>query len=141
SPLVSAHIGVLPPTLRVLAVPRVRNVATLGGHLAQADPHTDLPPILVALGARALVVSTAGERWIDVEKLFVGERRTSLRRSELIRAVFIPDQRDGAAYEKCTTLSASHDWPAVGIAVNFALDGERIAAPRVAVGAAQPTPV
>ena len=51
---------------------RIRNVATLGGHLAHGDPHMDLPPILMTLGARVRAASRRGERWIDMADLFVG---------------------------------------------------------------------
>ena len=42
-------------TLRTLSNVRVRNVATVGGALAHADPHMDLPPLLAALGARVII--------------------------------------------------------------------------------------
>jgi aerobic carbon-monoxide dehydrogenase medium subunit len=41
---------------------RVRNVATVGGNLAHGDPHMDLPPLLIALGASVRVVGPSGER-------------------------------------------------------------------------------
>src|SRR6266404_4427959 len=43
---------------------RVRNVATIGGNLAHADPHMDLPPVLIALGASVRAVKPGGERTI-----------------------------------------------------------------------------
>jgi len=46
---------VITRTLRTLSNVRVRNVATLGGHLAHGDPHTDLPPLLSALGVAVLL--------------------------------------------------------------------------------------
>ena len=48
---------------------RVRNVATIGGNLAHADPHMDLPPTLIALDARVRAASSAGEREIAVDAL------------------------------------------------------------------------
>src|SRR5688572_12094957 len=48
--------------LRTLSNVRVRNVATVGGALAHADPHMDLPPLLAALGARVFLHGKAGER-------------------------------------------------------------------------------
>ena len=72
SPAVRDAAPVIVQTLRTLSNVRVRNVATIGGHLAHADPHTDLPPVLVALGARITVVGAAGERSIAVADLGVG---------------------------------------------------------------------
>jgi len=108
---VRAHAPVITTTLRTLSNVRVRNVATVGGHLAHADPHMDLPPVLIALGARVTVAGPGGERTIPVEDLFKSYFETVLRRNELITALIVPAQ--GArlsAYLKCTT-RAVHDWP------------------------------
>ena len=59
---VRAHAPVITQTLRTLSNVRVRNVATVGGSLAHADPHMDLPPVLIALGAHVVVTGRAGER-------------------------------------------------------------------------------
>jgi carbon-monoxide dehydrogenase medium subunit len=96
---------------------RVRNVARLGGHLAHGDPHTDLPPLLSALGAVATIAGPAGERRAAVESLYSGYLETTLARNELIVRVDVPAMgRKQAAYLKCTTRSMD-DWPAVGVAV------------------------
>lgn len=110
-------------TLLTLSNVRVRNVARLGGHLAHGDPHTDLPPLLSALGASATLVGAGGERRVPVESLYAGYLETTLARDELIVRVDVPAMGSRrAAYLKCTTRSAD-DWPAVGVAVM--LDGER----------------
>src|SRR5882672_5145406 len=75
---------VIARTLRTLANVRVRNVATVGGHLAHADPHMDLPPVLIALGARVSVVDPKGERTIPLEQLHAGYLETTLGHSELL---------------------------------------------------------
>ena len=94
-------------TLRTLANVRVRNVATVGGHLAHADPHMDLPPVLSALGAQVTIVGPAGERTLAIEALSTGYYETVLRRDELITTLTVaPLRRRRAAYLKCTTRSA-----------------------------------
>ena len=106
-------------TLLRLSNVRVRNVACLGGHLAHGDPHTDLPPLLSALGATALIAGPGGERRAPVESLYAGYLETTLARNELIVRVDVPAMgRKQAAYLKCTTRSMD-DWPAVGVAVCF----------------------
>jgi carbon-monoxide dehydrogenase medium subunit len=108
---------VIARTLRTLSNVRVRNVATVGGALAHADPHMDLPPLLAALGARVRIAGKGGERTIPVEDLYAGYLETTLKRNELITCVEIPALgKRRAAYLKCTTRSAD-DWPAVGVAV------------------------
>src|SRR5262249_61634483 len=105
---------VIARTLRTLANVRVRNVATVGGHLAHADPHMDLPPVLSALGAQVTIVGPAGGRTPAVEALSTGYYETVLPRDELITTLTVaPLRRRRAAYLKCTTPSAD-DWPALG---------------------------
>jgi carbon-monoxide dehydrogenase medium subunit len=72
SAAVSGHAPVITRTLRTLSNVRVRNVATVGGHLAHGDPHMDLPPVLIALGAQVSVAGRSGARTIPVEELFAG---------------------------------------------------------------------
>jgi carbon-monoxide dehydrogenase medium subunit len=110
-------------TLRSLSNVRVRNVARLGGHLAHGDPHTDLPPLLSALGATVIIAGPGGERTVPIESLYAGYLETTLKRSELITRIDVPAMgKRRAAYLKCTTRTVD-DWPAVGVAV--CLDGER----------------
>jgi carbon-monoxide dehydrogenase medium subunit len=108
---------VIARTLRTLSNVRVRNVATLGGALAHADPHMDLPPLLSALGARVKIAGKGGKRTLPVEDLYAGYLENTLKAGELITHVEIPPLgKRRAAYLKCTTRSAD-DWPAVGVAV------------------------
>jgi carbon-monoxide dehydrogenase medium subunit len=140
SAAVRAHAPVITRTMRTLSNIRVRNVATIGGSLAHADPHMDLPPVLIALGAQVVAAGPAGERTIPVEKLFAGYYETVLARNELITSVVIPAQGDRrAAYLKCTT-RAVHDWPALGVAVAVERDGATVRDARVVVSAATETP-
>ena len=140
SPVVRNQAPVIIRTLRTLSSVRVRNVATVGGHLAHADPHMDLPPLLIALGASITIVSPAGERILPLDKLYLGYLETTLGRSELIAGVTVPAQGSRrAAYLKCTTRSAD-DWPALGVAVVLDTDGAVVRDARVVIGAATDTP-
>src|SRR5205085_8167486 len=104
SAAVRRHAPVITRTLRTLSNIRVRNVATIGGHLAHADPHMDLPPVLIALNARVVVAAPKGGRTLPVEALFSGYFETVLARDELISALIIPAQRRRrSAYLQCTT--------------------------------------
>jgi len=133
---VRAHAPVITTTLRTLSNVRVRNVATVGGHLAHADPHMDLPPVLIALGARVTVAGPGGERTIPVEDLFKSYFETVLRRNELITALIVPAQgARRSAYLKCTT-RAVHDWPALGVAVSVESDGSAVRTARIVISAA-----
>jgi carbon-monoxide dehydrogenase medium subunit len=134
---VSRSFPVVSRALRTLSNVRIRNVATLGGHLAHGDPHMDLPPILLTLGARIAIAGREGMRWIGIEEFFRGYYQTALAPTELITEVQIPAQpRDAHTwYAKYTALSAD-DWPAVGAAVWYRLESGSIAEARIAIGAA-----
>jgi aerobic carbon-monoxide dehydrogenase medium subunit len=136
SPVVARAAPVIPRAMRRLSNIRVRNVATIGGNLAHGDPHMDLPPILIALGAEVAVAGPKGERTIAVEDLFAGYFETVLAKNELIAALRIPSQgQSRAAYLKVTTGSAE-DWPALGVATALDSDGGTIKSARVVVSAA-----
>ncbi|HTJ94896.1 MAG TPA: FAD binding domain-containing protein, partial [Pararobbsia sp.] len=123
SPLVKEGWPLLARTLRTLSNVRVRNVATIGGNLAHADPHMDMPPVLSALGALVTVKGPRGERTVRVEDLSTGYYETVLARDELISEVIVPPQAGRpAAYMKVTT-RAAHDWPALGVAVVLEMKG------------------
>ncbi len=127
---------VITRTMTTLSNVRVRNVATVGGALAHGDPHMDLPPVLIALGAKITIVGPKGERSLALEDLFSGYYETVLEKNELISEVHVPSQGSKkAAYMKVTTGSAD-DWPAVGIAVTLESDGKAIKSARVVVSAA-----
>src|SRR6185503_7969959 len=66
SPAVRNQAPVICRALRTLSNVRVRNVATLGGHLAHADPHMDLPPVLIALGAQVSTVDAKSGRTLPL---------------------------------------------------------------------------
>jgi len=123
-------------TMLTLSNVRVRNVATVGGALAHGDPHMDLPPVLMALGATLTVISPKGERKIALEDFFTGYYETVLDKNELIAEAHVPAQgAKRAAYMKVTTGSAD-DWPALGVAVVIEADGKAIKSARVVVSAA-----
>jgi carbon-monoxide dehydrogenase medium subunit len=141
SPVVNRHLPVVADALPMLSNVRVRNVATLGGQLAHADPHTDLPPILIALGARLVAVGPEGERTIDAADLVSGYYQTVLKGNELLTDVRVPAQGSRrAAYLKWTTRSAD-DWPALGVAIVLDVDAGLVRDARIVVSAATERPM
>jgi aerobic carbon-monoxide dehydrogenase medium subunit len=91
---------------------QVRNRGTIGGSLAHADPASDVPAILLALGARVEIRSVGGERSLPLAELVLGPFTTALAEGELITAVVVPEPPpgSGSAYE-----SVEH--PASGFAL------------------------
>ncbi len=138
---VKKRAPVIVDTLRTLSNVRVRNVATLGGHLAHGDPHMDLPPVLMALDAQVVTFASAGSRTLAVADLYTGYYETALARNELISEVVVPAQAGRrSAYVKLTTRGAD-DWPTLGIAVSFVTDGGVLRDARFVVSAATERPL
>ena len=119
---------------RAVASPRVRNVATMGGVLADADYASDPPSMLVASKAVAEVASVRGSRRIPVAELIVGHYATSLEEDELITRVLVPRPNGRATYRKLRTRS-QEDRPSSSVAA--VVDGETV---RVVVGAVSDRP-
>lgn len=135
SPDVMRHVPVIVHALRTLSNPRTRNVATIGGHLAHADPHLDLPPVLAALDAQLKIIGPQGERTIPVATLIRGYLNTDLGPGEIIAEVTVPgDPGRRVVYWKYTARSAD-DWPALGIAAALSE-----ASVRIVIGAATDKP-
>jgi carbon-monoxide dehydrogenase medium subunit len=118
---------------------RIRNVATLGGNLAEADYASDPPAVLASLGATCTARSASGSRSIAVSDLITGFYETSLEHGEVITEIQVPapagDRRVG--YQKYISRS-SEDRPCVGVAARADFDGQAVAALDVVVGAVAP---
>lgn len=69
---------------------RVRNVGTIGGNLCFAEPHSDPATLLIALGARVLLVSRSGQRIVPLEDFIKGPLVTDIRPGELMVSVQLP---------------------------------------------------
>jgi aerobic carbon-monoxide dehydrogenase medium subunit len=81
--------------------PAVRNRGTIGGNIAHADPASDLPTVLVALGARIVAVGPRGERTIEAAQFFTGIMSTALGDDEILSTIVIPAvPGQGSAYAK-----------------------------------------
>ena len=106
---------ILAHTFSLVASPRVRNQATVGGVLADADYASDPPAMLCAMGARAGARSPDGGREISIEELITGYYETSLHPNELLVEVRIPRNVEQAVYRKFRSRS-SEDRPCVAVA-------------------------
>jgi carbon-monoxide dehydrogenase medium subunit len=111
------------PTLRrafgLVASPRVRNQATVGGVLADADYASDPPAMLAALGARVELRSVRGRREVSVEELILDYYETCIGADELLVAVHVPPEPERATYRKFRSRSRE-DRPCVAVAATHA---------------------
>lgn len=120
---------------------RVRNQATLGGNLAEADYASDPPTVLLALDASVRVASATGERLVPISEFLVGFFTTDLGPNEILTEVLIPNAhaKKRMVYLKYRSRS-SEDRPCVGVAAVAGFDDGLCTGLSLAVGAACETP-
>jgi aerobic carbon-monoxide dehydrogenase medium subunit len=96
---------------------RVRNAATVGGNLSEADYASDPPCVLVAMRARVTARRPKGAREIPLTDLFKGFYETALAPDEILTELIVPDPLPGSrsVYIKYVSRS-SEDRPCVGMA-------------------------
>lgn len=124
SDVIRARYAILADTAAVIADPLVRNLATVGGNLAHADPANDHPATMLALRASVVAKSAKGERVIQIDELFVDTFQTSLRPDEILTEIRIPKPatsgKSGGAYLKLERKVG--DFAIAGVAVYLVLD-------------------
>ena len=122
SDVIRARYAILADTAAVIADPLVRNLATVGGNLAHADPANDHPATMLALRASVVARSAKGERVIPIDELFVDTFQTSLRPDEILTEIRIPKPapKSGGAYLKLERKVG--DFAIAGVAVYLVLD-------------------
>ena len=95
--------------------PQVRHRGTLGGSLAHADPASDLPAVVLALGGTLVVTGPHGEREIASRDFFTGFLESALEPDELLTEVRIPKlETEGWSFQKFNR--RAQDWAIVGVA-------------------------
>jgi aerobic carbon-monoxide dehydrogenase medium subunit len=115
---IARAVPLLPLAAAVISDPLIRNRATLGGSLAEANPRGDWPPVVLAAGATIHLRGRDGERVVPARDFFTtdgtgfGNKATTLRRGELLTAVTMPA---ASPLTRCTYLKRMH--PASGHAM------------------------
>jgi carbon-monoxide dehydrogenase medium subunit len=142
SPLVQQHAPLLAEVYSSVATVRIRNVATVGGGIAHADPAQDPPPGLIALDASIKLVSKNGERTLPITEVFQDYYETAIQPGELLTDVVIPALPASAktVYLKFLPRTAD-DYATVSVAARGEVADGAVRNLRVALGAAGSTPV
>ena len=143
SAAVRARCPVLAAVARHVANIRVRNVGTVGGNLAFADPHSDLATLFLALDARVQLASPRGRRELSLDDFVRGPWETARAADELLTSVTLTPwpERTAAAYVKFGV----HERPTLGVAVALRLEpaangAASVAEARLAIGCVDPRP-
>jgi carbon-monoxide dehydrogenase medium subunit len=121
SPVVRQRYRLLIDTSRVIADPLVRNMATVGGNVAHADPANDHPAAMLAMNAIVVATGPNGERTIPITSFFVDTFQTALQPAELLTEIRVPTPPalSGGAYVKLERKVG--DYAIVGVAAQVTL--------------------
>src|SRR5438105_407816 len=129
--LKSSHIVKCAPLLKAavahVAHPAIRNRGTIGGSLAQADPASELPACMLALGATIVVRGPGGERRFAAEEFFTGIYETKLGPRDLLVAIEVPVARKGSAHFFQEFARRHGDYAIAGLAAQAVLQGDGFA--------------
>lgn len=146
-PLIRGHAPILTQVAERFASPAIRNVATLGGNVANASPAGDGVAALWALDARVEALTPAGRLVRPIEAVVRGPGRLGVPPGSVLIAFRVPVRGggEGSAFYKLVNRA----WPehpmaisVASVAVRLRLDAAgRVALARVVLGAVAPTPV
>jgi carbon-monoxide dehydrogenase medium subunit len=126
SPVVRGAIPLVPKAISYIGHLQNRNRGTVGGSIAHADPASELPATVSALGATMVVRSAGGERLIPTDEFFVGPLSTALEAGEMLCDIRIPIK--SAARSHIIELSTrTGDFALAGVAGQLSMEGEKVA--------------
>jgi aerobic carbon-monoxide dehydrogenase medium subunit len=133
SPVVRERLPMLSEAAAQIGDAQVRNMGTIGGSLAHADPAADLPAVMLALGAELVAVGPKGRRALPVDRFFVKLFTTTLSPGELLTEIRVPlpPPGSGGAYAKLPHPASRY--AVVGVAAMVTVSGRKITEARVAI--------
>ena len=120
----------------------VRNSGTLGGNVANGSPIGDSMPLLIALGANLVLMSTRGHRELPLEQLYTGYRQNNMAPDELLAWIKVPKavpQEFSRVYK--VSKRFDDDISALCLAVALHLEGGQVVRASIGVGGVAATPV
>ncbi|MDQ0137731.1 carbon-monoxide dehydrogenase medium subunit [Neorhizobium galegae] len=115
-PLIARHAPLVEAAYHHVAHFTVRNRGTLGGNLVHADPASEMPMIMLVLGAEMHVASAAASRVVPAEEFFLGTYVTAIEEDELLMAISLPKRQAGQrhAFEEVSLRKGDFAVSAVG---------------------------
>lgn len=124
----------LPEAASWIGDPMVRNRGTVGGNIAHADPASDLPTVLTALGATMQIAGEGGSRSVAAADFFTGLFETAMGEDELLTGVTIPAKASGTGTAYSKLFNPASRYAIVGAAVSVKMNGSTCESATVAIG-------
>jgi carbon-monoxide dehydrogenase medium subunit len=121
------HCPIVPFTAGQIGDPQVRHCGTLGGTLAHGDPASDMPAVMLALGADLVARGKGGERVISAAEFFTGVFQTALAPDEVLVEARVPKLAASTGWSYMKASRRAQDWATVGVAALVHRDNGSIA--------------
>src|SRR5829696_9169444 len=137
--LLGGRWGTLGAAAPLISDPIIRNLGTVCGSLAHADPQGDWGSALLAMDAEVVARGPDGSRTISLRELFEGPFVTSLAPTEIITEARVPDPGPAAGGTYLKLERKVGDFATVGVAVHLAMDDGRVGKAGIALTAVGPT--
>jgi carbon-monoxide dehydrogenase medium subunit len=115
-PLLREHCPIVSFTAAQIGDPPVRHRGTLGGTLSHGDPASDMPAVILALGAELVARGPSGERAIPATEFFVGVFETALAPDEVLVEARVPKLGASTGWAFLKASRRAQDWATVGVA-------------------------
>jgi carbon-monoxide dehydrogenase medium subunit len=131
SALVRAKCPLLAETASAIGDVQVRNMGTMGGSVAHADPSADYPAALQALEAKVVIRGAKGERTVSTADFFVDSFATTLEPGEIIREIVVPVEEAGVGTSYQKNVQPASGFAIVGVAVRIKRSGGKITLARI----------
>ena len=132
-PLLQEHCPIVSATAAQIGDPQVRHRGTIGGSLAHGDPASDLPAVMLALGAELVASGTGGERTIPAAEFFTGVFETALRPAEVLTEIRVPKLGGSTGWSYVKFHRRAQDWATVGVAALVHRDNGNVAGASIAL--------
>ena len=133
SPVIRANCPLLAETASHIGDVQVRNMGTLGGSIAHADPAADYPAALLALEAQVRLVSARSDRTIAAEEFFQDAFTTAIEPGEILIEIIVPVEGQSEGYRYQKVAHPASGFAVVGVAARIRKKGDRITMARIAV--------
>jgi aerobic carbon-monoxide dehydrogenase medium subunit len=114
--LLHEHCALVSHTAGQIGDPQVRHRGTIGGSLAHGDPASDLPTVMLAVGAEMVANGPDGERVIPADAFFTGVFETALAPGEVLVEVRVPKLASSTGWAYLKAHRRAQDWATVGVA-------------------------
>ena len=120
---VQANCGILAEAAGGVGDPAVRNRGTIGGNVSHADPASDLPTVLTALGASFNLQGPSGSRTVSADDFFIGPFETAVGADEVLTGVSVPALAANQVAEYAKMAHPATSFAVVGAAAVVTLEG------------------